>query len=261
MASRPTSTSSWASPLLGRASSRPRSWSWARHGSGRARRPIGEIIIARATAAASPGRAPSVPRRRGSVSSSREELDPKWTPRQAGATWPNRTKPPLVRRFRFRSGRLDLNQRPFGPQPNALPDCATPRGGSILACLARARRIVPAAGPCRVTPRNPRESRHTPGGSGLRWGRHRVVSSASSSDWPVRSRAYVAPGTGLGTPTDQCCTVGPRQCRGPGAPPFSVAFALPMPKFRVAGSGTASMCESPRISGGSGARCRYPNPT
>jgi hypothetical protein len=26
------------------------------------------------------------------------------------------------------SGRLDLNQRPFGPQPNALPDCATPRG-------------------------------------------------------------------------------------------------------------------------------------
>jgi hypothetical protein len=25
------------------------------------------------------------------------------------------------------SGRLDLNQRPFGPQPNALPDCATPR--------------------------------------------------------------------------------------------------------------------------------------
>ena len=26
-----------------------------------------------------------------------------------------------------KSGRLDLNQRPFGPQPNALPDCATPR--------------------------------------------------------------------------------------------------------------------------------------
>jgi hypothetical protein len=30
---------------------------------------------------------------------------------------------------REKSGRLDLNQRPFGPQPNALPDCATPRGG------------------------------------------------------------------------------------------------------------------------------------
>jgi hypothetical protein len=29
---------------------------------------------------------------------------------------------------REKSGRLDLNQRPFGPQPNALPDCATPRG-------------------------------------------------------------------------------------------------------------------------------------
>ena len=25
------------------------------------------------------------------------------------------------------SGRLDSNQRPFGPKPNALPDCATPR--------------------------------------------------------------------------------------------------------------------------------------
>ena len=25
------------------------------------------------------------------------------------------------------SGREDLNLRPFGPEPNALPDCATPR--------------------------------------------------------------------------------------------------------------------------------------
>jgi hypothetical protein len=31
------------------------------------------------------------------------------------------------------SGRLDLNQRPFGPQPNALPDCATPRGPRVYA--------------------------------------------------------------------------------------------------------------------------------
>src|SRR5205807_5511049 len=30
------------------------------------------------------------------------------------------------------SGRLDLNQRPPGPQPGALPDCATPRGTWIL---------------------------------------------------------------------------------------------------------------------------------
>ena len=28
------------------------------------------------------------------------------------------------------SGRLDLNQRPFGPEPNALPNCATPRGAN-----------------------------------------------------------------------------------------------------------------------------------
>ena len=31
------------------------------------------------------------------------------------------------------SGREDLNLRPFGPEPNALPDCATPR------CFARSR--------------------------------------------------------------------------------------------------------------------------
>ena len=33
------------------------------------------------------------------------------------------------------SGRQDLNLRPPGPQPGALPDCATPRG-----CLASGRR-------------------------------------------------------------------------------------------------------------------------
>src|SRR4249919_2869963 len=27
-----------------------------------------------------------------------------------------------------KSGRQDLNLRPLGPQPSALPDCATPRG-------------------------------------------------------------------------------------------------------------------------------------
>src|SRR3954452_3880786 len=31
-----------------------------------------------------------------------------------------------------RSGRQDLNLRPPGPQPGALPDCATPRGRSSL---------------------------------------------------------------------------------------------------------------------------------
>ena len=28
------------------------------------------------------------------------------------------------------SGRGDLNTRPFGPEPNALPSCATPRNGA-----------------------------------------------------------------------------------------------------------------------------------
>src|SRR4051812_21639825 len=39
------------------------------------------------------------------------------------------------------SGRLDLNQRPLGPQPSALPDCATPRDGrhSSGACPTRLR--------------------------------------------------------------------------------------------------------------------------
>jgi hypothetical protein len=33
----------------------------------------------------------------------------------------------LLQEFRL-SGRQDLNLRPPGPQPGALPDCATPRG-------------------------------------------------------------------------------------------------------------------------------------
>jgi hypothetical protein len=80
------------------------------------------------------------------------------------------------------------------------------------------------------------------------------------SGWPVESRAYVAPGTGLKAPTDQRCTSGPRQRRGPSSPPIPVALALPTPELRVAGSGTASVRESPRISGGSGARRRVSQP-
>jgi hypothetical protein len=30
------------------------------------------------------------------------------------------------------SGRLDLNQRPPSPEPGALPDCATPRQGTMI---------------------------------------------------------------------------------------------------------------------------------
>jgi hypothetical protein len=45
-------------------------------------------------------------------------------------------------RFSNQSGRQDLNLRPPGPQPGALPDCATPRGRSILGTVARRGRPV-----------------------------------------------------------------------------------------------------------------------
>src|SRR2546423_4398426 len=34
--------------------------------------------------------------------------------------------------FDLKSGREDSNLRPFGPEPNALPGCATPRQGNKL---------------------------------------------------------------------------------------------------------------------------------
>ena len=40
------------------------------------------------------------------------------------------------------SGREDLNLRPFGPEPNALPDCATPRGGGTF-CQDGGRKSTP----------------------------------------------------------------------------------------------------------------------
>ncbi len=47
---------------------------------------------------------------------------------------------PASCRYFLRSGRQDLNLRPPGPQPGALPDCATPRGlGSILRLRSRRR--------------------------------------------------------------------------------------------------------------------------
>src|SRR3954468_3917110 len=38
----------------------------------------------------------------------------------------------MLRDLSSASGRQDLNLRPLGPQPSALPDCATPRGVFIL---------------------------------------------------------------------------------------------------------------------------------
>src|SRR5438067_2530645 len=46
----------------------------------------------------------------------------------------------LLRASALESGRQDLNLRPPGPQPGALPDCATPRGSS----QERATGIEPA---------------------------------------------------------------------------------------------------------------------
>src|SRR3954453_9082814 len=42
--------------------------------------------------------------------------------------WAGHAKGPQKRAFHLLSGRQDLNLRPPGPQPGALPDCATPRG-------------------------------------------------------------------------------------------------------------------------------------
>ena len=45
------------------------------------------------------------------------------------------------------SGRLDLNQRPFGPQPNALPGCATPRTRLSVRKAPPARGGASSSGP------------------------------------------------------------------------------------------------------------------
>ena len=61
---------------------------------------------------------------------------------------PERPARPLRRKERSAtnaqiSGRLDLNQRPFGPQPNALPNCATPRSKvTISRPIAEAHRVT-----------------------------------------------------------------------------------------------------------------------
>ena len=60
-------------------------------------------------------------------STSRKKLDPNWTPRPNRPSGSESQKLPICSTF-LRSGRQDLNLRPPGPQPGALPDCATPRG-------------------------------------------------------------------------------------------------------------------------------------
>jgi hypothetical protein len=68
--------------------------------------------------------------------------------RGCSRTSPRSQKPASRAGFR-KSGRLDLNQRPLGPQPSALPDCATPRyfiRGSYGPSPKRATGIEPALG-------------------------------------------------------------------------------------------------------------------
>src|SRR5579884_2290893 len=71
-----------------------------------------------------------------------------------------------------RSGRQDLNLRPPGPQPGALPDCATPRGGAILRRCGEERATglepVPRAWKAPVQPLTPRP-RVTPMVAVARW--------------------------------------------------------------------------------------------
>jgi hypothetical protein len=56
------------------------------------------------------------------------------------------TRKTPIRRLFVESGRQDLNLRPPGPQPGALPDCATPRGRSILGASTLQRPQHPQPG-------------------------------------------------------------------------------------------------------------------
>jgi hypothetical protein len=52
-------------------------------------------------------------------------------------------KPARGAGFRFRSGRLDLNQRPPTPQAGALPGCATPRERASVSSRSRVEKPPP----------------------------------------------------------------------------------------------------------------------
>ena len=49
---------------------------------------------------------------------------------------------PLIGWVENWSGRQDLNLRPLGPQPSALPDCATPREAGIIAHALALRKFL-----------------------------------------------------------------------------------------------------------------------
>ena len=101
---------------------------------------------------------------------------------------------------RDESGREDLNLRPPGPQPGALPGCATPRGRPHP--IAAGPRCPASAGPLRV----PR-----------RWARHRssrraptTSPSGTRTSWPRRSWPRTAPSAARwsSAPTATACGSG-----------------------------------------------------
>ena len=86
---------------------------------------------------------------------------PRQPRRPCPAEWPRigrrreRRKPRVCRAFEV-SGRQDLNLRPPGPQPGALPDCATPRCSSSEAGDGNRTRPKSLEGSCATTTLRPR---------------------------------------------------------------------------------------------------------
>ena len=92
-----------------------------------------------------------------SCSQAREKLVPRGYPVADLASAQERRKPCVSRAF-VTSGRQDLNLRPPGPQPGALPDCATPRGMSVAGQAGDGNRTRPKSleGSCATTTLRPR---------------------------------------------------------------------------------------------------------
>ena len=61
------------------------------------------------------------------------------------------------------SGRQDLNLRPLGPQPSALPDCATPREAGMIAHAFALRKFLKSVIAGRCLAPNSHERHREPG--------------------------------------------------------------------------------------------------
>jgi hypothetical protein len=95
----------------------------------------------------------------------------------------------LLRRCTGESGRQDLNLRPPGPQPGALPDCATPRGRPMITGAAWAISAVLAA-PRREEAESLRSGR---AGDGNRTRPRSLEGSCATTT--LRPRGYAQDGT------------------------------------------------------------------